>query len=80
MSESHAAPDNDLVISDSRVSRYHAQVTYEPDGPHIRDLGSTNGTHLDGRPVSHERLSPGDQVSIGGFGILVQADASARAR
>lgn len=74
------APDNDLVISDSRVSRYHAQVTYELDGPRIRDLGSTNGTHLDGRPVGHDRLVSGEHLSIGGFGIQVQADQSVRAR
>lgn len=73
------APDNDLVISDSRVSRYHAQVTAEPDGPLIRDLGSTNGTHLEGRPVSFDRLHSGSHLSIGGFEILVQAGAPAPA-
>lgn len=74
------APDNDLVISDSRVSRYHAQVAWEAGGFHVRDLGSTNGTFLDNRPVSHDRLTPGDRLSIGGFDIQVQTDASAPAR
>ena len=67
------APDNDLVIADSRVSRYHAQVVPDRTGPHIRDLGSTNGTQIAGRPVAHDRLNDGDLLSIGGFGIQVRA-------
>lgn len=68
------APDNDLVINDSRVSRYHAQVVPDLSGPYIRDLGSTNGTMIAGRPVGHDRLHDGDLLSIGGYAIQVYAD------
>ncbi|MCC7366891.1 MAG: DUF3662 domain-containing protein [Chloroflexi bacterium] len=68
------APDNDLVLSDSRVSRYHAQIVMDQLGPHIRDLGSTNGTLLAGRPVVHDRIAAGCQLSLGGFGVQVLAD------
>lgn len=77
------APDNDLVISDSRVSRYHAQVVADRTGPHIRDLGSTNGTMLAGRPIGkagHDRLNDGDQLSLGGYAIQVRADLGSRVR
>ena len=67
------APDNDLVIADSRVSRYHAQIAPGPGGCQIRDLGSTNGTALAGRPVTHDRLTDGDQLSLGGYTIHVRA-------
>lgn len=74
------APDNDLVISDSRVSRYHAQVVADHTGLHIRDLGSTNGTMIAGRPVSHDRLSDGDQLSLGGYMVQVRSDLGSRVR
>ena len=74
------APDNDLVISDSRVSRYHAQVVADRTGPHIRDLGSTNGTMIAGRPVIHDRLTDGDQLSLGGYAIQVRADPGSHVR
>lgn len=74
------APDNDLVIPDSRVSRYHAQIVVDRAGPHVRDLGSTNGTLLAGRPVDHDRLTHGDLLSLGGFMVQVVADTAAPAR
>jgi hypothetical protein len=65
------ALDNDVVISDSRVSRYHAEVLREQDGHAVRDLGSTNGTGLAGRPVARDRLADGDVLSLGGYRIEV---------
>ncbi|MGE3910609.1 MAG: FhaA domain-containing protein [Chloroflexota bacterium] len=72
------APDNDLVIADSRVSRYHAQIAPGPGGCQIQDLGSTNGTALAGRPVTHERLADGDLVSLGGYTIRVRSTSAGR--
>lgn len=65
------ALDNDLVIADSRVSRYHAQIVRDPHGPLVRDLGSTNGTAVDGRTIGEDRLADGDQLSLGGYQIQV---------
>lgn len=65
------ALDNDLVIADSRVSRYHAQIVRDPHGPLVRDLGSTNGTAVGGRTIGEDRLADGDQLSLGGYQIQV---------
>ena len=47
------ATDNDLVIDDLVVSRHHAELRALPDGSYeIADLGSHNGTYLDGAPVT----------------------------
>ncbi|GGT79496.1 MULTISPECIES: ABC transporter ATP-binding protein/permease [Streptomyces] len=60
------APDNDLVVDDLVVSRRHAELLAHPDGTYwIQDLGSHNGTYLNGRPVAHARVTPDDIVGIG---------------
>ncbi|MFE4589218.1 FHA domain-containing protein [Streptomyces laurentii] len=60
------APDNDLVLDDLTVSRRHAELRAEPDGTYrIHDLGSHNGTFLNGRPVTDARVTPDDLVGIG---------------
>ncbi|WP_128979376.1 FHA domain-containing protein [Streptomyces roseicoloratus] len=60
------APDNDLVVDDLTVSRRHAELRAAPDGTYwIRDLGSHNGTFLNGRPVGEARVTPEDIVGIG---------------
>lgn len=57
--------DNTVVIDSSRVSRHHAQIRLLPTGTMIEDLGSTNGTWLNGRRVVEPRtLSPGDQIRV----------------
>ncbi|MXM66022.1 ATP-binding cassette domain-containing protein [Streptomyces sp. HUCO-GS316] len=60
------APDNDLVVDDLIVSRHHAELRALPDGTYeIADVGSHNGTFLNGRPVTAEPIGPGDIVGIG---------------
>ncbi|MGW6518724.1 FHA domain-containing protein [Streptomyces sp. NPDC054950] len=60
------AADNDLVVDDLVVSRRHAELRALPDGGHeIVDLGSHNGTYLNGLPVTRSPLDPGDIVGIG---------------
>ena len=69
------APDNNIILEAPSVSRYHAALTYA-DGqpqPTITDLGSTNGTFVNGEPVTEPRLlSPHDLVCIGGFLLNVE--------
>ena len=57
--------DNDLVLSDPEVSRQHARL--EPDGPGWRavDLGSTNGTWINGVRVNTTAISVGDELAFG---------------
>jgi len=60
------APDNDLVLDDLLVSRYHAELRGTPDGGHeITDLGSHNGTYVNGRRVSAQLVTDRDTVGIG---------------
>jgi hypothetical protein len=58
--------DVDFQIDDDGVSRRHAKVVRDPDGTiKIHDLGSTNGTYLNGKRIEIEALREGDRVRIG---------------
>lgn len=57
--------DADLVLSDDTVSRKHARIYQSRGNLWLRDLGSRNGTRVNGRTVSHHRLRPGDRITIG---------------
>ncbi len=65
------ALEADVRVNDTQVSRQHAKVTTEPvgEGPSqeyiLTDLDSRNGTFLNGRRVSRERLENGDKIKIG---------------
>jgi hypothetical protein len=57
---------NDVVLEDTRVSRHHARVTRNDAGVAIEDLGSRNGTAVNGRAVQGpQRLVDGDEVRVG---------------
>jgi two-component system, cell cycle response regulator len=49
------------------VSRRHARIAPDGDGHLLVDLGSTNGTFLNGAPVEVTRLAPGDRIGLGAF-------------
>ncbi|MQY37616.1 ABC transporter ATP-binding/permease protein [Streptomyces sp. RB17] len=69
------AADNDLVVNDLVVSRRHAELRAHPDGTYeIVDLGSHNGTYLNGRPVTRAPLGPGDIVGIGHSAFCLVGD------
>ncbi|MBW1929303.1 MAG: FHA domain-containing protein [Deltaproteobacteria bacterium] len=57
--------DNDLVISDNTVSRHHAEIRKSKDGYLLIDLGSYNGTRLNGKPIQTAPLTDNDLVQIG---------------
>lgn len=55
----------DVVIPDRQVSRFHARLTPTPEGIILEDLGSKNGTHHNGNPLSAPvMLQDGDEVQI----------------
>lgn len=57
--------DCDLMMSDIAVSRRHAKLTLEGGHFVLHDLGSGNGTYLNGARVEREELSPGDEITVG---------------
>ena len=57
--------DNDVVVNDPNVSRQHARITRTENGFIVEDLGSTNGTLLDGAPIDRERIEDGDELTFG---------------
>ena len=55
-----------LPIDDEQASRRHTRVTAEGDHALVEDLGSTNGTYLNGQPIEGQRtLRPGDRLRVG---------------
>ncbi|MBL6721844.1 MAG: sigma 54-interacting transcriptional regulator [Planctomycetes bacterium] len=59
------APDNDVVARDGRVSRHHSRIERRGDGVRVLDLGSANGTRLNGQQVREATVRPGDCVAVG---------------
>ncbi len=58
-------PGNDVILKDGKVSGAHCEVVVEAGRPVLRDLGSTNGTFLEGKRIDEIVLSHGDRVAIG---------------
>ena len=57
--------ENDITISDPNISRKHARLLRAQNGFIVEDLGSTNGTLLDGAPIDRERIENGDELTFG---------------
>ena len=58
-------PDNDIVIDNQAISGHHAELIKSNNALAIEDLGSLNGTYLNGQKVSKSELYDGDIVSLG---------------
>jgi pSer/pThr/pTyr-binding forkhead associated (FHA) protein len=61
----------DLLLDDPLVSGSHAKFIPRPDGWLLQDLGSTNGTLVDGRLVREELLQPGATIAIGNTRLVL---------
>jgi hypothetical protein len=68
-------PTNDVVLADPAASRAHAEVRMDADGCLLKDLGSGNGTFVNGERVTTARITSGDRISIGNevFRLLVDS-------
>jgi hypothetical protein len=60
----------DLRVVDGNASRRHAEVVQEGATYVVVDLGSTNGTELNGRRITREKLTDGDRITIGATDLV----------
>ena len=69
--------DADITVDDTGISRRHVEVLWDGTRAQVNDLGSTNGSKLDGNPVSKAPLSPDSVIDIGRtrivFRVLAQS-------
>ena len=69
--------DADITVDDTGISRKHVQITWDGSRAQVEDLGSTNGSQLNGQPVTKALLEPDSVISIGRtrivFRVLPQA-------
>jgi hypothetical protein len=68
----------DVILDDPGISRQHTEIRVTSDGPHlianIRDLGSTNGTFVNGERITSQRLADGDRVNVGRTALIFRAE------
>jgi len=69
-------PDNAVMIDNPAVSGHHAKVFHEGDRVILEDLRSTNGTFVNGRPVTRHVLQHGDEVLVGKHQIVFDRNAA----
>jgi DNA-binding NtrC family response regulator len=68
-----AMDDNDIVVDDDTVSRYHCRITQDDDAYIIQDLGSTNGTFVNRVRIREAFLKPGCMLTVGKTDIRFQS-------
>jgi len=66
--------DADFRLDDPNISRRHAVVYWEDGQAFAKDLGSTNGTLLNGRPIESSTLEDGDVLTLGGCTVVVETE------
>jgi hypothetical protein len=66
--------NNDIVISDPKVSSFHARIDRSPEGFTLNDLKSRNGTFLNGKRIETGVLKTGDEVRLGTARLLYKVD------
>jgi pSer/pThr/pTyr-binding forkhead associated (FHA) protein len=64
-----------IHLASSGVSKHHCRVVVQGDAVWVEDLGSSNGTHVNGRPVDSGALQDGDILGIAGHEFRVVLDA-----
>jgi len=62
-------PECDLFLNNMTVSRHHAVIEKEDDKLMLKDLGSLNGTWIDGKVTDHAELTDGTLVQVGTFSM-----------
>lgn len=70
------SPGAEFIVDAALVSRLHCQLTATADVLQVKDLGSTNGTFVNGRRVTAAELREGDRLSIGRLELTVSRGRS----
>lgn len=68
--------DNDIVLDDSSISRVHARLIKVGNGWALEDLGSTNGTSVNGTDITQMALQNGDRVRMGRIKLVLEEDVA----
>ncbi len=58
-------PESTIVLSDPNASRHHAEIHLDGDSFELVDLGSTNGSKVNGQKISRQLLAEGDELTFG---------------
>jgi hypothetical protein len=66
----------DLRVTDGNASRRHAEIAQEGSVYVLVDLGSTNGTELNGRKITRQELTDGDRITIGATDLIFSRSSS----
>jgi pSer/pThr/pTyr-binding forkhead associated (FHA) protein len=70
------SPDNTIVINNPSVSGRHAQLQLAGETCRLKDLGSTNGTHVNGKPVTETLLNFDDRIRFGAAEARYEGDTT----
>ena len=65
----------EFIVDAPLVSRLHCQLAATGDSLHVKDLGSTNGTFVNGKRIRAARLADGDRLSVGKLELVVKFSA-----
>ena len=61
-----------MVLNDPNVSRRHAEIRHSGNAVVVTDLGSTNGTRVNGIPVREQHLASGDEITVGSTTLVFE--------
>jgi len=68
--------DNDIHIDDSTISSHHARIILGSGNSIIEDLGSTNGTYVNGQRIKQQEITAGDKIMIGQHQLVFNDQSS----
>ena len=71
---------NDLIISDPSISGSHCEIEKSASGYTLRDLGSTNGTRVNGETVTVSGLFRNDVIHVGDVSVIIDGDDISQTR
>jgi pSer/pThr/pTyr-binding forkhead associated (FHA) protein len=65
------SPGAEFIVDAALVSRLHCQLTATAESLHVKDLGSTNGTFVNGKRIQAAQLKNGDRLAVGRLELIV---------